>query len=88
VEYNYPKVLRGMNLLLANVQQNANPTTVNRCAEAAPVAGKYEAKSTKVLQLYEAAYRNNYAGTDKSRHQAAAAYAQTTLVIDRQRSEF
>lgn len=87
-EYNYPRVLRGTNILLANVQQNANPTTVNRCAEAAQVAGKYEAKSAKVLQLYEAAYRNNYAGTDKSRHQAAAAYAQTTLVIDRQRSEF
>ena len=85
---NYPKVQRGVNVLLTNVQQNANPTTVNRCAEAAPLAAKYEVKNTKVLQLYEAAYRNGYQGADKAWHQAAAGYAQTLQIVDRQRAEY
>jgi hypothetical protein len=87
-ENNYPKVQRGMNVLLTNVQQNANPTTVSRCAEAAPLAAKYEVKNTKVLQLYEAAYRNGYASADKVWHQAAAGYAQTLQIVDRQRAEY
>ncbi len=84
-EYKYPRVIRGVNILLENGQKNAGAQIIARCAEAAHIAGRHEPKNTKILQLYELAYRNGHSG-DKGFHQGAANYAQSTLVIDRQRS--
>lgn len=59
-EYNYPTVKRGVEILVKEAQANPNPQAISRCAEAAPIAVKYDEDNPKTMVLYELCYKNNY----------------------------
>lgn len=59
-EYNYPTVKRGVDILVKETQANPNPQAIGRCAEAAPIAVKYDQDNPKTLTLFELCYKNNY----------------------------
>lgn len=84
-EYNYPKVLRGVRILLNSVEINRTPLALERCATAVPVAAKREPKSDEVLQLYELCYRNHLSA-DAAFHTAAEAYARNMASTSSQRA--
>ncbi len=80
-EFNYPKVLRGMRILLRGAQRTNAPVPAFKLAKGADIAGKYELDNAQVLQLYDACYRKSYAG-DAAFHRNAEDYAQKCLSAD------
>ena len=86
-EYEYPTVKRGVSMLLDHTLKNNVPLAVARCAEAAPLAGKYMLADSKVLQLYEICYRSSHSGSAVF-HRTAEEYARTLMSSDRIRAEF
>ncbi|MBK9013093.1 MAG: hypothetical protein IPM82_02850 [Saprospiraceae bacterium] len=61
-EYDYPTVKRGVDVLVKDAQANPTTVAIARCAEAAPIAVKYDQDNPKSLTLFELCYKNNYQG--------------------------
>ena len=61
-EYNYPKVLRGMRILLSGARRTNAPVPVFKLAKGAEIAAKYEFDNAQVLQSYDACYRKSDTG--------------------------
>ncbi len=59
-EYNYPTTLRGSDILISNAKQDHSASVIQRCAEAAPIAAKYEKSQSNALRLMELCYRNQH----------------------------
>ncbi|MBK6949736.1 MAG: hypothetical protein IPH16_18185 [Haliscomenobacter sp.] len=80
-EFNYPKALRGMRILLKAAERTNAPVPVFKLAKGAEIGARYEADNAQVLQLYDACYRKSYAG-DAAFHRNAEDYAQKCRVAD------
>lgn len=59
-ENNYPTTLRGSDILINKAKLDHSAAVIQRCAEAAIIAAKYEKSQSNALRLMEFCYRNQH----------------------------
>jgi hypothetical protein len=82
---NYPTTLRGADIILNKAGQNPSAANIQLCAEAAPLAAKYEKSQANALKLFELCYRNNYNERDEF-HRVAVSLAKIFVSSDKDRA--
>lgn len=86
-EYNYPTVLRGTDVLLSRSSLDKSVGFVQKCADAAVIAAKYEKGQANALKLLEFCYLSDIEELTEF-HWVAVNLAKVNQTTDRARSNY